>query len=134
MSKKQDSKDNKEQKVLTREEYRQRLASHDKVNIWDLFLNRPYVSVTLIVLAIIFIMTKWWLGLIILLIAAIVGAFIIVKSKNPNRTLSLEFKLGGNKTLHLLKALQLGASMVMFLSTYMRQVLSLIHISEPTRL
>lgn len=50
MSKKQDSKDNKEQKVLTREEYRQRLASHDKVNIWDLFLNRPYVSVTLIVL------------------------------------------------------------------------------------
>ena len=51
MSKIQDSKDKKNQNVLTREEYRQRLASHGKVNVWDLFLNRPYVSVTLIVLA-----------------------------------------------------------------------------------
>ena len=123
MSKIQDSKDKKNQNVLTREEYRQRLASHGKVNVWDLFLNRPYVSVTLIVLAIIFIMTKWWLGLAILIVVAIAGVFIIVKSKNPDRTLSLEFKLGGNKTLHLLKALQLGASMIMFLSTYMRQAL-----------
>ena len=37
----------------------------------------------------------------------------------------MEFKLGGNKTLHLLKALQLGASMIMFLSTYMRQVVTI---------
>ena len=125
MSKIQDSKDKKNQNVLTREEYRQRLASHGKVNVWDLFLNRPYVSVTLIVLAIIFIMTKWWLGLAILIVVAIAGVFIIVKSKNPDRTLSLEFKLGGNKTLHLLKALKLGASMIMFLSTNMRQVVTI---------
>ena len=35
MSKIQDSKDKKNQNVLTREEYRQRLASHGKVNVWD---------------------------------------------------------------------------------------------------
>ena len=73
----EDSKDKK--KVLTREEYRKRLASHGKVNVWDLFLNRPYISVALIVLAILFIMTKWWLGLVILIIARKKERFIIQK-------------------------------------------------------
>ncbi len=109
-------------KPVTREQYRQKVAAHSKQNIWDLALDRPYISVAVIVLAIICIMTQWWLGLVILIIVAIGGLLFIAYSKNPAKTLSIEFRIGGSKKLNFLKAIQLGASMVMFLSTYMRQV------------
>lgn len=107
---------------LTREQYRKRVEKDSKTNIWDLALDRPYISVGVIVLGLLFIMTKWWLGVVILLLAVITGIVIISYSKTPSKTLSLEFRLGGSRKLNALKALQFGAAMVMFLSTYMRQV------------
>ena len=109
-------------KKLTREQYRQKVAVNTKANIWDLALNRPYLSVGAIVLGLLFIMTKWWLGLGILVVLVIIGVIIIAYSKTPAKTLSIEFKLGGSRKLNVLKALQFGAAMIMFLSTYMRQV------------
>lgn len=109
-------------KNLTREQYRQKVARNNKANVWDLALDRPYLSVGAIVLGLLFIMTKWWLGLGILLIVLIIGVVVIAYSKTPAKTLSIEFRLGGSRKLNVLKALQFGAAMVMFLSTYMRQV------------
>lgn len=120
MNNSNDSK--KREEKLTREQYRQRVAKDEKINVWDMAKDRPYVSVAVIVLAILFVMTKWWLGLLILALLVVLGLFIIAYSKNPEKTLSIEFRLGGSRKLNMLKALQLGASMLMFLSTYMRQV------------
>lgn len=115
-------KEDQNHQKLTREQYRQHVVAHSKQNIWDLALDRPYISVAVVVLAIIFVMAQWWLGLIVLILLAIAGLFFIAYSKNPAKTLSIEFRIGGSKKLNFLKAIQLGASMVMFLSTYMRQV------------
>ena len=112
-------------KIPTREEYRKQVERQGKVNIWDICLDRPYVTVTFIVLALLFVMAKWWVGLGILAILFVVGILIIVISKHPQRIFSLEFRLGGSRTLNLLKALQLGGSLLMFLATYMRQVVTI---------
>ncbi|QNQ83048.1 cytochrome C5 [Lactobacillus sp. PV037] len=112
-------------KIPTREEYRKQVERQGKLNIWDICLDRSYVTVAFIVLALLFIMAKWWLGLAILGVLFIVGILIIVLSKHPQRIFSLEFKLGGSRTLNLLKALQLGGSLLMFLATYMRQVITI---------
>ena len=119
------NKNSDKQEKLTREQYRQKVARNSKLNVWDLALDRPYVSVAVIVLALLFIMTGWWIGLIILVIASAIGIFFIARSKNPTQTLSIEFKVGGSRKLNMLKAVQLGSAMVMFLSTYMRQVVTI---------
>lgn len=122
-SEKKDKRENQEQ--LTREQYRQKVEANSRLNIWDLALDRPYVSVAVIVLALLFVMTQWWLGLLILAIIIAIGIFAIARSKNPSQTLSIEFRVGGAKKLNMLKALQLGAAMILFLSTYMRQVVTI---------
>ncbi|MBP2058178.1 phosphatidylglycerophosphate synthase [Lactobacillus colini] len=114
-----------EKRRLTREEYRQKVEKNSKLNVWDLCLDRPYVSVAFIILAIFFIMIKWWLGLLILGVAFIISILTIAHSRNPEKTLSIEFRLGGSRILNLLKAIQIGASLLLFLATYMRQVVSI---------
>lgn len=103
----------------TRENY-----NHVKLNFWNIFSDRPYVSVTIIVLALFFIMTKLWWGLIVLLIAVIAGIYVIGRSHHPNRVLSLEFHMKASRQLSMLRAFELGGSVVMFLATYMKQVVS----------
>lgn len=119
------NKNSDKHEKLTREQYRQKVARNSKLNVWDLALDRPYISVAIVVLALLFIMTGWWLGLVILVVISAIGIFFIARSKNPTQTLSIEFKVGGSRKLNMLKALQLGASMVMFLATYMRQVVTI---------
>ena len=109
-------------KKITREQYRQKVEKNNKINIWNLILNRPYVSDGVVVLGLLFIMTKWWIGLSILIVLVIIGIVIIAYSKTPSKTLSIEFRLAGSKKLNALKAIQFGAAMIMFLATYMRQV------------
>ena len=103
----------------TRENY-----NHVKLNFWNIFSDRPYVSVTIIVLALFFIMIKLWWGLIVLLIAVIAGIYVIGRSHHPNRVLSLEFHMKASRKLSMLRAFELGGSVVMFLATYMKQVVS----------
>ena len=115
----------REKQRLTREEYRRKVERNSKLNVWDMCLDRPYISVAFIVLALFCIMTKWWIGLLILGIAFIISILFIAHSKNPEKALSIEFKLGGSRILNLLKAIQMGASLILFLATYMRQVVSI---------
>ena len=103
----------------TRENY-----NHVKLNFWTIFSDRPYVSVAIIVLALFFIMIKMWWGLAILLIAVVAGIFVIGRSHHPNRVLSLEFHLKASRKLSMLRAFELGGSVVMFLATYMKQVVT----------
>ncbi len=103
----------------TRENY-----NHVKLNFWNIFSDRPYVSVAIIVLALFFIMIKLWWGLIVLLIAVIAGIYVIGRSHHPNRVLSLEFHMKASRKLSMLRAFELGGSVVMFLATYMKQVFS----------
>lgn len=103
----------------TRENY-----NHVKLNFWNIFSDRPYVSVAIIVLALFFIMIKLWWGLIVLLIAVIAGIYVIGRSHHPNRVLSLEFHMKASRKLSMLRAFELGGSVVMFLATYMKQVVS----------
>ena len=103
----------------TRENY-----NHVKLNFWNIFSDRPYVSVAIIVLALFFIMIKLWWGLIVLLIAVIAGIYVIGRSHHPNRVLSLEFHMKASRKLSMLRAFELGSSVVMFLATYMKQVVS----------
>lgn len=119
-----ESNEHKKQR-LTREEYRRKVEKNSKLNIWDLCLDRPYVSVAFIVLALFCIMTKWWIGLLILGIIFIISILYIAHSQNSEKALSIEFKLGGSRILNLLKAIQIGASLLLFLATYMRQVVSI---------
>ncbi|QQP28424.1 cytochrome C5 [Lactobacillus ultunensis] len=130
-------------KVVSREEFRSKKISnpkpianpdlthvsreninHVKLNFWNIFSDRPYVSVAIIVLALFFIMIKLWWGLAILLLLVIAGIFIIGHSHHPNRVLSLEFHLKASRKLSMLRAFELGGSVVMFLATYMKQVVS----------
>ncbi|MGN1272242.1 MAG: cytochrome C5 [Lactobacillus sp.] len=130
-------------KVNSREEFRSRKISnpqpidhtkvaqasrenytHVKLNFWTIFSDRPYVSVAIIVLALFFIMIKMWWGLVALLVLVIIGIFIIGHSHHPNRVLSLEFHMKASRKLSMLRAFELGGSMVMFLATYMKQVVT----------
>lgn len=119
-----DSKESEKQ-TLTREEYRRRVEKNSKLNVWDICLDRPYISVIFVVLALTCIMTQWWLGLVILAVIFIVGILIIAHSKNPEQTFNIEFRLGGSRKLNILKAIQLGCSLLLFLATYMRQIVSI---------
>lgn len=98
--------------------------THVKLNFWKIFSDRPYVSVIIIVLAIFMVMAKFWWGLLILAIIVAAGIYVIGHSHHPNRVLSLEFKMKASRKLSMLRAVQLGASVLMFLATYMRQVVT----------
>ncbi|MCO6532060.1 cytochrome C5 [Lactobacillus sp.] len=103
----------------TRADYR-----HLKLNFWEIFSDRPYVAVAIVVLAIFFVMAKlWWLLLLLAIIVA-VGIFIIGHSHHPDRVLSLEFKMKASRKLNMLRALQFGGSILMFLATYMKKVVT----------
>lgn len=101
-----------------------REETHLKLNFWEIFSDRPYVSVAIIVLALFLIMLKLWWLLLGLLLIVMVAIFVIGHSHHPNRVLSLEFKMRASRKLSMLRALQLGGSTVMFLATYMRQVVN----------
>lgn len=105
--------------VNSRQEY-----THVKLNFWNIFSDRPYVSVAILIVAIFLIMIKLWWGLVILAIIVAAGIYIIGHSHHPNRVLSLEFKLKASRKLSMLRALQLGGSVLMFLATYMKQVVN----------
>ncbi|KRL89137.1 D-ala,d-ala ligase [Lactobacillus kalixensis DSM 16043] len=78
----------------------------------------------MIVLAIFFALIEFWWGLVILFVLVIIGIYIIGHSHHPNQVLSLEFRLKASRKLSMLKAIQLGTAMIMFLATYMRRVVS----------
>lgn len=103
----------------TRTEYR-----HLKLNFWEIFSDRPYVAVAIVVLAIFFVMAKLWWLLAILAVIVGVEIFIIGHSHHPDRVLSLEFKMKASRKLNMLRALQFGGSVLMFLATYMKKVVT----------
>lgn len=94
------------------------------LNFWQIFADRPYVSVIMLSLALFCVLAKWWIGLGLIIGLTIIGIFIIGRSHHPNRVLSLEFKLKASRKLSMIKALQLLGSTVMFLAAYMRQIVS----------
>lgn len=98
--------------------------THTNLNFWKIFSDRPYVSVAIIVLAIFLVMIKFWVGLLILGIIVAIGIYVIAKSHHPDQILSIEFRLKASRKLSMLRSLQLGGSLLMFLSTYMKQVVS----------
>lgn len=95
-----------------------------KLNFWSIFTDRPYVAVAIIVLALFLAMIKSWWGLLALLGLVIVGILVIGHSHHPNRVLSIEFHMKASRKLSMLRALELGGSVVMFLSAYMKQIVS----------
>ena len=95
-----------------------------RLNFWQIFADRPYVSVIMLSLALFCVLAKWWIGLGLIIGLTIIGIFIIGRSHHPNRVLSLEFKLKASRKLSMVKALQLLGSTVMFLAAYMRQIVS----------
>ena len=103
----------------TRADYRQL-----KLNFWDIFADRPYVAVAIVVLAIFLVMAKLWWLLAALAIVVAIGIFVIGRSHHPNRVLSLEFKMKSSRKLSMLRALQFGGSIIMFLATYMKKVVT----------
>ena len=103
----------------TRADYR-----HLKLNFWDIFADRPYIAVAIVVLAIFLVMAKLWWLLIALAIVVAIGIFVIGRSHHPNRVLSLEFKMKSSRKLSMLRALQFGGSIIMFLATYMKKVVT----------
>ena len=95
-----------------------------RLNFWQIFADRPYVSVIMLSLALFCVLAKWWIGLGLIIVLTIIGIFIIGHSHHPNRVLSLEFKLKASRKLSMIKALQLLGSTIMFLAAYMRQIVS----------
>ncbi len=95
-----------------------------RLNFWQIFADRPYVSVIMLSLALFCVLAKWWIGLGLIIGLTIIGIFIIGRSHHPNRVLSLEFKLKASRKLSMIKALQLLGSTIMFLAAYMRQIVS----------
>ncbi|MBA1392744.1 cytochrome C5, partial [Lactobacillus sp. XV13L] len=85
---------------------------------------RPYLAVAIVVLAIFLIMAKQWWLLALLAILVVLGVLVIGRSHHPSRVLSLEFKLKDSRKLSMLRALQFGGSIVMFLATYMKKVVT----------
>jgi hypothetical protein len=115
----------KHRQTMTRAAYREREQRRYQVNFWRLISDRPYISVACFVLLIVAILARWWLFLVILLLAMAGGIAYILHSKNPTHALSLEFHMSGSGRLHMLKAVQLGASCIMFLMAYMRKIVSI---------
>lgn len=115
-----------EDKHITRQQYREKQQEAHKVrlNFWNIWSDRPYIAVAIVVIAILCIMTETWAGLIALVVLTCAGIIIIGHSHHPNRTLSIGFKLKASKKLSMIKAIQLGASILMFLATYMRKVVN----------
>ena len=103
----------------TRADYRQL-----KLNFWDIFADRPYVAVAIVVLAIFLVMAKLWWLLAGLAVIVAIGIFVIGRSHHPDRVLSLEFKMKSSRKLSMLRALQFGGSIIMFLATYMKKVVT----------
>lgn len=103
----------------TRADYR-----HLKLNFWDIFADRPYVAVAIVVLAIFLAMAKLWWLLAGLAVIVAIGIFVIGRSHHPDRVLSLEFKMKSSRKLSMLRALQFGGSIIMFLATYMKKVVT----------
>ena len=103
----------------TRADYRQL-----KLNFWDIFADRPYVAVAIVVLAIFLVMAKLWWLLAGLVVIVAIGIFVIGRSHHPDRVLSLEFKMKSSRKLSMLRALQFGGSIIMFLATYMKKVVT----------
>ncbi|WP_338200548.1 cytochrome C5 [Lactobacillus rizhaonensis] len=103
----------------TRADYR-----HLKLNFWDIFADRPYVAVAIVVLAIFLVMAKLWWLLAGLIVIVAIGIFVIGRSHHPDRVLSLEFKMKSSRKLSMLRALQFGGSIIMFLATYMKKVVT----------
>ena len=103
----------------TRADYRQL-----KLNFWDIFADRPYVAVAIVVLAIFLVMAKLWWLLAGLAVIVAIGIFVIGRSHHPDRVLSLEFKMKSSRKLSVLRALQFGGSIIMFLATYMKKVVT----------
>ena len=103
----------------TRADYR-----HLKLNFWDIFADRPYVAVAIVVLAIFLVMAKLWWLLAGLVVIVAIGIFVIGRSHHPDRVLSLEFKMKSSRKLSMLRALQFGGSIIMFLATYMKKVVT----------
>ncbi len=103
----------------TRADYR-----HLKLNFWDIFADRPYVAVAIVVLAIFLVMAKLWWLLAGLAVIVAIGIFVIGRSHHPDRVLSLEFKMKSSRKLSMLRALQFGGSIIMFLATYMKKVVT----------
>ncbi|WEV38599.1 cytochrome C5 [Lactobacillus sp. ESL0680] len=106
-------------RVPTRTNYR-----HLKLNFWEIFSDRPYIAVAIIVLAIFFIMAKLWWLLVLLLVLVVIGIYLIGRSHHPDRVLSLEFKLKASRKLSMLRALQFGGAIIIFLATYMKKVVT----------
>lgn len=103
----------------TRTDYR-----HLKLNFWQIFSDRPYVGVAIVVLAIFFVMAKLWWLLALLAVIVTIGIFVIGHSHHPNRVLSLEFTMKAKRKLNMLRALQFGGAILMFLATYMKKVVT----------
>ena len=78
----------------------------------------------IVVLAIFLVMAKLWWLLAALAIVVAIGIFVIGRSHHPNRVLSLEFKMKSSRKLSMLRALQFGGSIIMFLATYMKKVVT----------
>ncbi|BDR61129.1 cytochrome C5 [Lactobacillus xylocopicola] len=97
---------------------------HLKLNFWEIFSDRPYLAVAVIVLAIFFVMAKFWWLLLLLIILVIAGIWVIGRSHHPSRVLSLEFRLKASRKLSMLRALQFGGAIIMFLATYMKKVVT----------
>lgn len=97
---------------------------HHKLNFWQIFSDRPYIAVGIVVLAIFFVMAKLWWLLAFLAVIVIIGIFVIGHNHHPNQVLSLEFKMKASKKLSMLRALQFGGAIIMFLATYMKKVVT----------
>ncbi len=112
-----------EKKVLSRRTYRERQKVH--LDLWQFAEEHPYVSVGAIVMALFLAMAHLWvfLGIWFLLVIGVI--VYIGYDRNSKRTLRLEVKLTGARKLRLLKAIQLGGSIVMFLAAYMRRIVSI---------
>ncbi|MFC2695188.1 MAG: cytochrome C5 [Lactobacillus sp.] len=117
--------EDKQRRPMTRAAYREQEQQHHQVNFWRLIADRPYVSVACFVLLVVALLAHWWLFLVVLLIAMAGGIAYILHSKDPNQALSLEFHMSGSAKLNMLKAIQLGASCIMFLMAYMRRIVSI---------
>ena len=46
-----------------------------RLNFWQIFADRPYVTVIMIGLALFCILAKWWIGLAIIIVLTIAGIF-----------------------------------------------------------
>lgn len=123
-SSRQERKHRNSVSMITNLQADRREKTHLKLNFWEIFSDRPYVAVAIIVLVLFLVMLKLWWTLFLLLILVALGIFVIGHSHHPNRVLSLEFRMKASRKLSMLRALQLGGSSIIFLATYMRQVVS----------